>query len=370
MGLYFNPALLTLIGTILMQSTYSTMGSSKTAILSGRKLIDLRSDTVTRPTAGMYDAMMSAPVGDDVYGDDESVNRLELSVAELLGKEASLFVSSGTQSNLIAVLGHCARGDELITGDDYHIYIDEAGGPSVLGGIAMCALPTDHLGALTIAQVEAAIKPDDIHCPVSRLLCLENTVHGKAQSPDQLKSLADTARAAGLMTHLDGARLMNASVALGQAPKKMAEPFDSVSLCLSKGLGAPVGTVLSGTKAFIRRARRDRKLLGGGTRQAGILAAAGSYALDNHIERLTDDHFNAKRLAEGLSTIDRLKISQQTNMVFISPSDGRQAELQSYLSDHGIVISAGVPSIRLVVHLDVNEDDLGRIIDAIKKFYQ
>ena len=259
---------------------------------------------------------------------------------------------------------------QLITGDDYHIYIDEAGGPSVLGGIAMCALPTDHLGALTIAQVEAAIKPDDIHCPVSRLLCLENTVHGKAQSPDQLKSLADTARAAGLMTHLDGARLMNASVALGQAPKKMAEPFDSVSLCLSKGLGAPVGTVLSGTKAFIRRARRDRKLLGGGTRQAGILAAAGSYALDNHIERLTDDHFNAKRLAEGLSTIDRLKISQQTNMVFISPSDGRQAELQSYLSDHGIVISAGVPSIRLVVHLDVNEDDLGRIIDAIKKFYQ
>lgn len=353
-----------------MINTYNTMVSSKTAVLSSRKLIDLRSDTVTRPTAGMYDAMMSAPVGDDVYGDDESVNKLESSVAELVGKEAALFVSSGTQSNLIAVLGHCARGDELITGDDYHIYIDEAGGPSVLGGIAMCALPTDHSGGLTVAQVETAIKPDDIHCPISRLLCLENTVHGKAQSSDQLKSLANAARAAGLRTHLDGARLMNASVALGQAPKKMAESFDSVSLCLSKGLGAPVGTVLSGTRAFIHRARRDRKLLGGGTRQAGILAAAGSYALDNHIERLAQDHSNAKRLAEGLSTIGLLEINQQTNMVFISPSDGRQAELQSYLSDHGIVISAGVPSIRLVVHLDVDEDDLGRIIDMIKKFYQ
>ena len=352
-----------------MSSSYTTIGSRHSASLSASKIIDLRSDTVTRPTAGMYDAMMSAPLGDDVYGDDESVNKLESKVANLMGKEASLFVSSGTQSNLIAVLGHCARGDELITGDDYHIYIDEAGGPSVLGGIAMCALPTDDTGGLTVAQVAAAIKPDDIHCPISRLLCLENTVHGNVQSPDQIESLANTARTAGLRTHLDGARLMNASVALDQSPQKLAEPFDSVSLCLSKGLGAPVGTVLSGTKAFIHRARRDRKLLGGGTRQAGILAAAGNYALDNHVERLAEDHSNAKQLAQGLSTIDRLYIEQRTNMVFITPADGRQVELQSYLSDHGIVISAGVPSIRLVMHLDINGDDVGRIVGTIQQFY-
>jgi threonine aldolase len=353
-----------------MSNAYQTMGSSQTAALSGKKVIDLRSDTVTRPTAGMYDAMMSAPVGDDVYGDDQSVNALESKVANLLGKEASLFVSSGTQSNLIAILGHCARGDELIVGDDYHIYIDEAGGPSVLGGVAMCALPTDGNGGLSLAQVEAAIKPDDIHCPISRLLCLENTVHGSVQSPDQIESLVNVARAAGLLTHLDGARLMNASVALSLSPKKLAASFDSVSLCLSKGLGAPVGTVLSGTKSFIHRARRDRKLLGGGTRQAGILAAAGSYALDHHVERLAEDHANAKRLAEELSTINQLEINQQTNMVFITPAGGRQAELQSYLSDHGIVISAGVPSIRLVMHLDINQEDLERIIDTIQKFYR
>ena len=353
-----------------MSNAYQTMGSSQAAAQSGRKVIDLRSDTVTRPTAGMYDAMMSAPLGDDVYGDDESVNALESKVSNLLGKEASLFVSSGTQSNLIAVLGHCARGDDLIVGDDYHIYIDEAGGPSVLGGIAMCALPTDENGGLSVAQVEAAIKPDDIHCPISRLLCLENTVHGSVQSPDQIKSLVNAARTAGLLTHLDGARLMNASVALGLSPEKLAEPFDSVSLCLSKGLGAPVGTVLSGTKTFIRRARRDRKLLGGGTRQAGILAAAGSYALDNHIGRLADDHANAKWLGEELSTINQLEINQQTNMVFMTPTVGKQAELQAYLSDRGIVISAGVPSIRLVMHLDVNQDDVSIVKDAIQSFYR
>ena len=353
-----------------MSNAYQTMGSSQTAALSGKKVIDLRSDTVTRPTAGMYDAMMSAPVGDDVYGDDESVNALESKVSNLLGKEASLFVSSGTQSNLIAVLGHCARGDELIVGDDYHIYIDEAGGPSVLGGVAMCALATDDNGGLSVAQVEAAIKPDDIHCPISRLLCLENTVHGCAQPTDHIQSLVESARAGGLSTHLDGARFMNASIELGVTPEKLAAPFDTVSLCLSKGLGAPVGSVLSGTEAFIKRARRNRKLLGGGTRQAGILAAAGNYALGNNVERLADDHANAKRLAESLSTINQLEIKQQTNMVFITPADGRQAELQAYLSDHGIVISAGVPSIRLVMHLDVNEDDVERIIEAIQSFYR
>lgn len=353
-----------------MSNAYQSMGSRQAAAQSGRKVIDLRSDTVTRPTAGMYDAMMSAPVGDDVYGDDESVNALESKVANLLGKEASLFVSSGTQSNLIAVLGHCARGDELIVGDDYHIYIDEAAGPSVLGGVAMCALPTDDNGGLTVAQVEAANKEDNIHSPISRLLCLENTVHGCVQPTDHIQSLVESARAAGLSTHLDGARLVNASIELGVTPKKLAAPFDTVSLCLSKGLGAPVGSVLSGTKDFIKRARRNRKLLGGGTRQGGILAAAGSYALDNNIERLADDHTNAKMLLEGLSSIKQLEIRQQTNMVFITPVNGGQSELQAYLSDQGIVISAGIPSIRLVTHLDINLNDIEYLIDVMIKYYR
>lgn len=352
-----------------MSNAYQTMGSVSAATQSGKKVIDLRSDTVSRPGPGMYDAMMSAPLGDDVYGDDVSVNSLEQKVAHMLRKEAALFVSSGTMSNLLAVLGHCGRGDELIVGDDYHIYIDEAGGPSVLGGVAMCPLPTDDKGRLTVAQIEAAIKPDDIHCPISKLLCLENTAHGCPQPLEHISSLVESGRAGGLSTHLDGARLMNASIDLGVTPEKLAAPFDTVSLCLSKGLGAPVGSVLSGTQAFITRARRNRKLLGGGTRQAGILAAAGSFALDNNIERLADDHANAKLLAEGLSSIDQLEVRQQTNMVFITPVNGGQAELQAHLSEKGIVISAGVPSIRLVTHIDITRNDIEYLIDVITQYF-
>jgi threonine aldolase len=353
-----------------MSTAYHTMGSTRAAAESGKKVINLRSDTVTRPCSGMYDAMMSAPLGDDVYGDDESINALEQKVAQMLGKEAAIFVSSGTMGNLIAVLGHCGRGDELIVGDDYHIYIDEAGGPSVLGGVAICPLPTDDKGRLTVAQIEAAIKEDDIHSPISRLLCLENTVHGCAQSTDHIHPLVESARAAGLSSHLDGARLMNASIELGVTPEKLVAPFDTVSLCLSKGLGAPVGSVLSGTNDFIKRARRNRKLLGGGTRQAGILAAAGSYALDNNIERMAVDHANAIMLMEGLSSIHQLEVRQQTNMVFITPVNGGQSELQAYLLGQGIVISAGVPSIRLVTHLDINESDIECFIDVMIKYYR
>lgn len=353
-----------------MSTAYHTMGSASVAAAqSGKKVIDLRSDTVTRPGPGMYDAMMSAPLGDDVYGDDESINVLEQQVAQRLGKEAAIFVSSGTMSNLVAVLGHCGRGDELIVGDDYHIYIDEAGGPSVLGGVAICPLPTDDKGRLTTDQIEAAIKEDDIHCPISRLLCLENTVHGCPQPLEHINSLVESGRKGGLSTHLDGARLMNASIDLGVTPEKLVAPFDTVSLCLSKGLGAPVGSVLSGSHAFIKRARRNRKLLGGGMRQAGILAAAASYALDNNIERLADDHANAKLLAEGLSSIEQLRVRQQTNMVFITPVDGGQAELQSHMSAQGIVISAGVPSIRLVTHLDISQNDIEYIIDVMTQYY-
>jgi threonine aldolase len=353
-----------------MSTAYHTMGSASTAAQLGKKVLDLRSDTVTRPSSGMYDAMMSAPLGDDVYGDDESINSLELQAAQMLGKEAAIFVSSGTMSNLIAVLGHCARGDELIIGDNYHIYIDEAGGPSVLGGVAMCPLPTDDKGRLTAMQIEASIKEDDFHCPISRLLCLENTVHGRPQPTEHIQSLVESARVGGLSTHLDGARFMNASIALGVTPDQIAEPFDTVSLCLSKGLGAPVGSVLCGPEAFIKRARRNRKLLGGGMRQAGILAAAGSYALDNNIARLADDHANAKMLAQGLSVISQLEVRQHTNMVFITPLNGGQPELQAYLSDQGIVISAGVPSIRLVTHIDINQNDIDRLIDVMVKYYR
>lgn len=345
---------------------YASMGvkSSNTG-----NLIDLRSDTVTRPSAGMYDAMMSAPVGDDAYGDDESVNNLEVQTARLLGKKAALFVSSGTQSNLIAMLVHCARGEEIIVGDDYHIYSAEARGASVLGGISLSPLPVDEHGGLGVDQIKAAIKPDDIHYPVSRLLCLENTVSGSVQSPDHIEALAAVARHAGLNLHLDGARMMNAVVALGESAASLSEPFDSVSLCLSKGLGAPVGSVLAGPAEFIERARRLRKLLGGGMRQAGLLAACGAYALEHNIDRLADDHANARLLSEGLSLIDGVKVRQQTNMVFIELPADNAGELQASLAGQGIVISAGSPGIRLVTHLDIATQDVERVVDAVTNFF-
>ena len=349
----------------MVATACSSMGVKNTNSI---QQIDLRSDTVTRPSAGMYDAMMSAPVGDDVYGNDESVNLLEVQTARLLGKEAALFVSSGTQSNLIAMLTHCARGEEIIVGDDYHAYIAEARGASVLGGISLSPLAVDEQGSLRVDQVKAAIKPDNIHYPVSRLLCLENTVSGSVQAPENIKDLAAVARHAGLSIHLDGARLMNAVVALGEPAASLSEPFDSVSLCLSKGLGAPVGSVLSGSAEFIECARRHRKLLGGGMRQAGILAACGTYALEHNIERLAEDHANAELLAEGLAAIEGVSIRQQTNMVFLELPADNARELQSSLADQGILISAGSPSTRLVTHLDITTQDVERIVDAVAGF--
>ena len=335
-----------------------------------QQILDLRSDTVTKPGPGMYDAMMSAPLGDDVYQDDESVNALEANVAHLLAKEAAIFVSSGTQGNLIAILGHCGRGDELIVGDQYHIYGDEAGGPSVLGGVAICPLQTDENGGLQVEQVEAAIKSDDVHNPISRLLCLENTVHGNAQNPQQMQRLSAFAQSRKLSSHLDGARLMNATVALGVSAAELAEPFDSVSLCLSKGLGAPVGTVLAGNSEFIRKARRNRKLLGGGMRQAGILAAAGSYALQNNVERLVDDHRRAEVLAEGLRLLPQLEIRQQTNMVFIRAPQQQLAALSDYLAQQGVLVGGTAAFIRIVVHLDISSQDIDRAIVVITQFFK
>lgn len=348
-------------------TAYSTM-KTVTAVKSDN-LVDLRSDTVTRPDAGMYDAITKASVGDDVYGDDETVNELEFKTASLLGKESALFVSSGTQSNLIAMLTHCQRGEEVITGDEYHVSVAEARGASVLGGIAICPLPTDENRGLSVDQIRAAIKPDDLHYPVSRLLCLENTVSGVVQAPEHIRLLCETARQGGLSLHLDGARLMNAVVALKVPAEELTQPFDSISLCLSKGLGAPVGSVLCGEKHFIDKARRNRKLLGGGMRQAGVLAACGLYALENNINRLAEDHANAELLAEGLSAIEGLNIQQQTNMVFVELPDDHADSLQAFLAERGIVISAGFPGIRLVTHLDVNRSDIERVVDSVTAFY-
>ena len=353
-----------------MSGAYQSMKFDASSRESESGIIDLRSDTVTRPGPGMYEAMMMAPVGDDVYGEDETVNRLEAMTADMLGKEAALFLSSGTQSNLVAMLSHCGRGDEYIIGDQYHIYIDEAGGASVLGGIAACALPVDDNGGLQVEQVNAAVKADDPHYPISRLLCLENTTSGAVQAPAHINALVDVARNHGLLAHLDGARLMNAAVSLGLAPDELAAPFDSVSLCLSKGLGAPVGSVLCGATNFIRRARRARKLVGGGMRQCGILAACGIYALENNIERLAKDHVNAKRLAEGLSNIEYLSVKNNTNMVFLTPPAVHHAPLRTCLSEQGILIGGGVPAMRLVTHLDVSADDIERVISAITEYFK
>ncbi|MCZ6724271.1 MAG: low-specificity L-threonine aldolase [Gammaproteobacteria bacterium] len=331
--------------------------------------VDYRSDTLTRPSPAMREAMASADVGDDVYGEDPSVNQLEETVADLLGKQAALFVSSGTQGNLLALLSHCARGDEFISGDVYHVYSHEAGGAAVLGGIASTALQTGPQMELSADDVRAAIKPDNNHFAISRLLCLENTISGRVQQQSHLLALCDVAHGAGMQTHLDGARLMNAVVAQGISAAEIAAPFDSISLCLSKGLGAPVGSVLAGSQAFIDKARRGRKLLGGGTRQAGILASGGLYALNHHVERLAEDHSNATLLAEGIARLGVMPVEQHTNMVFITPPADHITALREALLGRGIIIAAGSPSIRMVTHLDISRADIETTTEAFGDYF-
>lgn len=330
---------------------------------------DLRSDTVTQPDAGMRAAMAAAEVGDDVYGDDPTVNRLEATVAERLGKEAALFVSSGTQSNLLALLAHCRRGEEVIVGAEYHIYADEAAGASVLGGIALCPVATDAMGETAPESVAAAIKEDDSHYAISRLLCLENTVHGRALSLDKMRAPAQVARDAGLAVHLDGARFFNAIAALECDATELASVADTVSVCLSKGLGAPVGSVLSGPKDLIASARRYRKMVGGGTRQAGVLAAAGLYALDNQAPKLGDDHARARDFAETLRALAVGGVDQQTNMVFFKPDNGDVHGLVEYLAGLGVRIGGQQPTIRLVIHRDSDDAALKIVLDGIRSFF-
>lgn len=342
--------------------------------VASNRIVDLRSDTVTQPTPAMREAMASADVGDDVYGEDPSVLALEAKVAGIMGKEAAVYVSSGTQSNLLGVLAHCQRGEEFLIGDCYHVFQYEAMGTAVLGSVAAYPLATDATGGLDPDQVVAAIKPDDAHKPITRLLSLENTVSGRVQDQARIDALADAAHAHGLMVHIDGARLMNAAVKQSLAPKDMVAKIDTVSLCLSKGLGAPVGSVLSGPRDLIQRARRMRKMLGGGMRQAGILAAAGLHALEHHVDRMAEDHANARRLAEGLAAIGPLAVDVDdidTNMLFIAPAPEDVAPLRASLMAAGIVLgSPRFGKIRVVTHLDVTAADVDRIVETVTAFYK
>jgi threonine aldolase len=338
--------------------------------MANEAIVDLRSDTVTRPSAGMYQAMTEAPVGDDVYGEDETVNRLETTAAHKLGKQAGLFLSSATQANLTAMLVHNARGEEILLGDSYHIFVSEAGGTSALGGIIMHPLETDATDSLALEQVLAAIKEDDPHHPITRTLALENTVSGRVQDPAQHRQLAEAVREQGLRVHLDGARLMNASVALAMPEAEIVEPFDSVMMCLSKGLGAPVGAVLCGSDEFIGRARRLRKMLGGGMRQAGVLAACGLYALEHNIERLAEDHDHARALGAGLAEIDGLPVRHETNMVFIEPKARDLEPLRQHLLQHRVEIGHQGPRVRLVTHLDIDSAGIDRAITAFQSYYR
>jgi threonine aldolase len=330
-------------------------------------VVDLRSDTVTRPGEGMRRAMLAAELGDDVFGDDPTVNRLQARAAALLGFEDALFFPSGTQSNLAALMSHCQRGDEVILGQEAHTYRFEAGGGAVLGSIQPQPLANRADGSLDLAEVEAAIKPDDAHFARTRLLALENTIGGRVIARAYLEQALALAERRGLATHLDGARVFNAAVRLGLPIAELVKGFDSVSVCLSKGLGAPAGTVLVGSKAFIARARRARKMLGGAMRQAGLLAAAGLYALEHNVERLAIDHANAERLAQGLAELRGVDVERpQTNMVFVKLPAERIVPLTEALQMQNILVLPG-PRMRLVTHLDVDAQGIDRTVAAFAR---
>lgn len=334
-------------------------------------MIDLRSDTVTRPTPGMRTAMAAAELGDDVFGDDPSVNALQDRVAGLLGFEAALFVPSGTQSNLCALMAHCQRGEEYLVGQMAHTYRWEGGGAAVLGSIQPQPIAHQADGTLALADIEAAIKPDDAHFAITRLLALENTWGGVVLPPDYIAQATALARRRGLAAHLDGARLFNAAVAADGDPyanaRAIAGHFDSVSVCFSKGLGAPVGSALCGSRALIDRAHRIRKMLGGGMRQAGVLASAAMFALDHQVQRLADDHANARRLADGLQGLPGVTVqAPQTNIVFVDLAPDKATGVVERLRAAG-VLCTGLYRLRFVTHLDVSADDIERAIDILRR---
>ena len=331
---------------------------------------DFRSDTVTRPSAGMRAAMAGAEVGDDVFGDDPSVNLLEQRIAAMLGKDAALFVPSGTQSNLLALMSHCGRGDEFIAGQDAHCYKYEAGGAAVLGSIQPQPIAHQPDGTMALGDIEAAIKSGDSHLATTRVIALENSYGGRVLPVEYMQAVAALARRYGLGLHLDGARAFNACVALGVQIGEFARPFDSVSICLSKGLGAPVGSVLVGRQDLIDTARRHRKMLGGGMRQAGILAAAGLYALEHNVARLGDDHGRAKALADGLSRHEALRVSvPDTNIVWVDTDADLGSRLAPYLAEHGVGITGRYGQQRWVTHLDIGDEDVDDALTIVSRFF-
>jgi len=329
-------------------------------------VIDLRSDTVTQPTPAMLEAMTAADTGDDVYGEDPTVNRLEDELAKRLGFAAALFVPTGTMSNLLGLMAHCERGDEYIVGQQAHTYKYEGGGAAVLGSIQPQPLEVQADGSLDLDQVAAAIKPDDFHFARNRLLALENTMQGKVLPLEYLARARRFTQEHGLQLHLDGARLYNAAVRLGVDAREITQHFDSVSVCLSKGLGAPVGSVLCGSEPLIGKARRLRKMVGGGMRQAGLLAAAGLYALDHHVERLADDHANAQVLADGLRETGFVVEPVQTNMVYVQMGD-KAAALKDFAGERGIRLSAAA-RLRMVTHMDVSRAQIEQVIATFVEF--
>lgn len=329
-------------------------------------LIDLRSDTVTQPTAAMREAMMAAELGDDVYGEDPTVNRLEAWLTNELGFAAALFVPTGTMSNLLGLMAHCERGDEYIVGQQAHTYKYEGGGAAVLGSIQPQPIEGEADGSLDLAKVEAAIKQDDFHFARTRLLALENTMQGKVLPLDYLAAARELTRRRGLSLHLDGARLYNAAVKLGVPAREITQHFDSVSVCLSKGLGAPVGSVLCGSTALIAKARRLRKMVGGGMRQAGVLAAAGLYALQHQVQRLAEDHAKAAHMGEALTDLGYSVEPVQTNMVYVQLGEDAGA-IKAFMAERGIAVTAA-PRLRLVTHLDVGSEGIERVIEAFDAF--
>jgi threonine aldolase len=333
--------------------------------MSFSSMIDLRSDTVTQPGPAMLQAMLSARTGDDVYGEDPTVNELEQVAAKLTGKEAAVFAASGTQTNLIGLLSHCQRGHEYIVGHGAHTYMYEGGGAAVLGGIQPCPLPFEADGSLSLDAVQSAIKPDDVHFAITRLVCLENTQAGKVLPMEYLRRYSELAIKHDLRRHLDGARVFNAAVALGVPVRDICQYFDTVSICLSKGLACPVGSILVGDAETIRSARRWRKMLGGGMRQAGILAGAGLHALHNNVQRLQEDHDNATQVAAALAEIPAFSLQEipQTNMVILAP-DMDLAALQKYLLLEDIRISGP----RWVFHQDISSGDVERLLEVCKRF--
>lgn len=331
---------------------------------------DFRSDTVTRPSEGMRAAMAAAPVGDDVFHDDPSVNALEARAAAMLGKEAALYLSSGTQSNLVALMSHCGRGDEYIVGQMQHCYRWEAGGAAVLGSIQPQPLENGPDGTLRLDHIAAAVKPDDSHFAMTRLLALENTIGGKVVPLAYLREATALARRHGLGCHLDGARVFNAAVASGEDVAAIAAPFDTVSVCISKGLGAPVGSVLVGSEALIAKARRIRKMVGGGMRQAGVIASACLYALENNVARLAEDHAHARTLAEGLAAYPALSLAMpDTNILFVEVDPAIAEGFAAHLRQAGIGLTGTARRQRWVTHLDVDAGSVRAALSAVRRYF-